>query len=101
MGVAKIFQGGGQHGHFVYLFLVAQVAMQMNVYKTLYCFYTTKKMPHETRAPLASILKSFSSGPENEFATKVCFASSVTAFLAHKCRYNCELHTSESEMDLN
>jgi len=38
-----------------------------------------------------------------EFATKVYFLSSVTTFaeLAHKCRYHCELHTSESEMDLN
>jgi len=32
----------------------------------------------------------------------VCFQSSVTAFaeLAHKCRHR-ELHTNESEMDLN
>jgi len=37
-----------------------------------------------------------------EFATKVYFLSSVTTFaeLAHKCRYHCELHTNESEVDL-
>ena len=31
------------------------------------------------------------------------FLSSVTTFaeLAHKCRYHCELHTNESEIDLN
>jgi len=35
----KFFQGG-QRRHFAYLFQVAHVAMQMDVHKTLYCFYT-------------------------------------------------------------
>jgi len=61
-GLAEIFQGGGQHGHFAYLFLVAQVAMQMNVLKTLYCFYTTRKMPHESTRSICIYLKSFSGG---------------------------------------
>jgi len=33
---------------FAYLFQVADVTMHTDVYKTLYCFYTTKKMPHES-----------------------------------------------------
>jgi len=54
-------------------------------------------------APFASILKSFSSGAGYEFVTKVCFLWSVTAFaeLAHKSRYHCEHHTTESERNLN
>jgi len=57
----------------------------------------------KVRAPFASILKYFSSGAVYEFATKVYFLSFVTDFdeLAHKCCYHGELHTSESEMDLN
>ena len=49
----------------------------------------------KARAPFASILKYFSSGPVYQYATKVYFLSSVTAFaeLAHKCRYHRELHT--------
>jgi len=43
----KFFQGG-QRQHFAYLFQVADVAMQMDVHKTYYCFYTTKKMTHES-----------------------------------------------------
>jgi len=57
----------------------------------------------KARAPFASILKSFSCGAVYEFATKVCFLSSVAVFaqVAEKCRYHCELHTTESLMDLN
>ena len=53
------------------------------------------------RAPFASILKSFSSGAEYEFATKVNFLSSVTAFaeLVHKSRYHCELHHERRKGD--
>ena len=77
--------------------------MQIDVHETLYCFHTTKKMPMKARAPFASILKSFSSGAVYEFATKMYFLSSVADFaeLTHKCYYHCELHTSESEIDLN
>jgi len=56
----------------------------------------------KARAPIASILKSLS-----EAVLRVChkkyFLSSVTTFaeLSHKCRYHCEFHTNESEMDLN
>jgi len=41
----KFFQGG-QSRQFAHSFQVADEAMQMNVDKTLYPFYTTKKMPH-------------------------------------------------------
>jgi len=34
--------------YFAYLFQFADVTMQTDVYKTLYCFYTTKKMLHES-----------------------------------------------------
>jgi len=44
----KFLQGRGQHHHITYIFQVADVAMQMDVHKTLCCFYTTKKMPHES-----------------------------------------------------
>jgi len=56
----------------------------------------------KARAPFASILK-FLSGAVYEFATNVFFLSYVTAFaeLSDKCRYHCQLHTTETEMDLS
>jgi len=38
----------GQRGHFAYLFQVADDEMQMDIHKTLFILYTTKKMPHVT-----------------------------------------------------
>jgi len=38
----------GQRRHFAYHFQAADIAMQVDVHKTLYCFCTTKKMPHES-----------------------------------------------------
>ena len=38
----------GVRRNVAFLFQVADVTMQTDVYKTLYCFYTTKKMPHES-----------------------------------------------------
>ena len=57
----------------------------------------------KSRAPYASISNSFSSGAVYEFATKMYFRSSVTAFpdLAHNYRHHCELHTTECEIGLN
>jgi len=43
----KLFLGS-QRRHFADLFQVADVAMQMDVHKTIYSFYTTMKMPHES-----------------------------------------------------
>ena len=79
--------------------------MQMVVHKTLYCFYTAKKIPHEStrsiRIYFEIILKW--SCRLCEFDKKVYFLSSGTTFaeLEHKSRYYCELHTNESQMDLN
>jgi len=80
----------------LFIFQVADAAMQTDVHKKLYCFYFPKKFPMKARAPFASILKYFSSGAVCEFATKLYFPSSVTDFaeLAH-------IHTTEYEMDLN
>jgi len=36
--------------------------MKMDVHKTLYCFYTTTKIYHESKRSFAYVLKSFSSG---------------------------------------
>ena len=44
---AEIFPGG-QRRHFAYHFQFADVSMQMEVHKSVYCFYTTKKMPQES-----------------------------------------------------
>jgi len=43
MGVRRNFS---RSRHFAYLFQVVDDALQMDVYKTLYPFYTTKKMPY-------------------------------------------------------
>jgi len=32
----------------LFIFQVADAAMQTDVHKKLYCFYATKKMPHES-----------------------------------------------------
>jgi len=45
---AEIFPGGGQRRHFAYHFQVADNAMQTDVHKALYPFYTTKIKPHVT-----------------------------------------------------
>jgi len=47
VGVRIIFfRGEGQHQHFVDIFQVADDALQLDVYKTLYTFDTTNKMPY-------------------------------------------------------
>jgi len=60
----------------------------------LFLHYTTGKCLLKARAPFASILKPFSSEAVYEFATKLYFLSSVTAFAesVHKSRYHYELH---------
>ena len=55
----KFFQKGVQRRHFAYFFQVADVTMQTDVHKTLYCFYTTKKMPHESTRSISIYLKIF------------------------------------------
>jgi len=44
-GMQQFFQWVEQRRHFVYLFQVADDAMQMDVHKTRYPFYTTKNAP--------------------------------------------------------
>jgi len=103
MGVRRNFSKGGKPQHFAYHFQVADVAMQTNVHKALSCLYTTKNIPQESTLSTRIYYEIFFkwSCKLYEFATKVYFLSSVTTFaeLAHKCRYHCELHTNESEMD--
>jgi len=60
-----------QRRHFAYRFQVADVTMQMDAHKMLYCSTPQRKCPMKARAPFASILKLFSSGAVYEFATKV------------------------------
>ena len=47
MGVRRNFSRVGATSTFCYLFQVAGVTMQTDVYKTRYCFYSTETMPHE------------------------------------------------------
>jgi len=47
MGVRRNFSRG-QRRHFADHFQVADLAMQMDVHKKLFCFYTTKKIPLES-----------------------------------------------------
>jgi len=66
--------------------------------------YTTKKMPHESTRSIRIYFEIFFKWS----CIRVChkgaayFLPSVTVFseLVHKCRY-CELHTTESVIDLN
>jgi len=48
MGVRRNFSRGGQRRHIACPFQVADDAMQMDVHKALYLFYTTKKITHDT-----------------------------------------------------
>ena len=85
-----------QRRHFAYLFRVADVAIQTDVHKMLSVSTPRSKCPMKARAPLAYILKSFSSGDSYECPTKVYFLLSVADFaeLAHN-------YSTESEIDLN
>jgi len=55
---AEIFPGS-ETSTFCYLFHFADVAMQTDVYKALYCFYTTKKMPHESTRSIRTYFEIF------------------------------------------
>jgi len=54
--------------------------MQMDLHKTLYPFYTTKKIPHESTRSVRDLKKSYSGGVVLEFAKRLYFLSSYTAF---------------------
>jgi len=61
MDVRTNFPGGMQRRHFAYRFQVADVTMQTDAHKTLYCSTPQRKCPMKARALFASIFKSFSS----------------------------------------
>ena len=68
--------------------------MQMDVHKTLYRFYTTKKMPHESTRSIRIYFEIFFKWN----CIRVCHKSVLSvirysvAELVHKSRYHCELH---------
>jgi len=76
--------------------------MKMDVHKTLSCFYTTKKIPHESTCSICIYFESFFkwSCRLYEFATKVYFLSSVTTFveLAHKRRYQIIVNSTQMSL---
>jgi len=95
MGVRRNFSVGG--GNVIILLIFFRLLMlqcKWTFTKRFTASTPQRKCTMKARAPFASISKSFSSGAVYEFATKVYFLSSVTAFaeLVHKSRYDCELH---------
>jgi len=68
---AEIFPGGGKVDISLILFQVANDSVQMDLRKTLY---------HESTRFVRIILKSFSGGVVFEFAKRLYFLSSFTAF---------------------
>jgi len=80
--------------------------MQMDLLKTIYLFYTAKKIPHESTRSIRIFLKSYSGGVVFEFAKRLVgyFLSSFTDLLNWGIipyHYYCELQTTVSELDLN
>jgi len=76
------------------LFQVADVTMQKDVHKTLYCFYTTKKMPHESTRSIRIYFEIFFKWNCIRICHKGVLSVTDFAELAH-------IHTNVSEMDLN
>jgi len=103
MGVSRNFSGGGNVDISLILFHVAKDAMQMDFHKTIYPFYTTKKIPHESTRSVRIILKSHSGGLVFEFAKGCTYFHPLQLLLDWgiiQYHYYCELQTTESEMDL-
>jgi len=100
MGVHRNFFQGGKRRHFGYHFQVADVAMQMDVYKTHSCFYTTKKIPHESTYSIRSYFETFFkwSCRLDKFVTKVHFPSSVATLL--NWRVNVVIIVNSTQMSL-
>jgi len=85
MGVRRNFSREWQRHHFAYSFQVADDAMQMDTHKTLYPFYTVKKIdkiPHESVRSICILFQIVFSWMciGNEFAKRVYFLSFVKAF---------------------
>jgi len=85
----KVAMGGGrkcpgrQRRHFAYDSQVADDAVQMDVHKTLSCFFTTKKISHESTHSIRIYFEIFFkwSCRLYEFATKVYFQSFLKRLL--------------------
>jgi len=57
MVVRRKFSRGGQCQHFSHPFQVADDAMHMDVHKTLYPFYTAKKISHESTRSICILVE--------------------------------------------
>jgi len=79
MGVRRNLSRGCNVDISLILFKVANDAIQMGLHKTLYPFYTTKKIPHERTRSVRICLESYSGGAVFKFA-KGLYLSSFTAF---------------------
>jgi len=76
----KIFPGEGKRHHITNIFQVADVAMQMDVHKTLYCFYT-KKLHHESTHSICIYFEIFFKWS----CTRVCHKSGLSAMRYSVC----------------
>jgi len=81
MGVRRNFSRGEQRLYLLILFQVANDAMQMDLHKTLYPFYTTKKILHESTRSIRIGLKSYSGGVVFEFTKRLYFCHPLQIFL--------------------
>jgi len=100
----KFFQGAGKVDISLILFQVANDTMQLDLHKTHYLFYTTKKIPHESRCSGCIFLKSYSGGVVFEFAKRLYFCRPLQLLLNWgivQYHYYCEVQTTESELVLN
>jgi len=78
MGVRRNFSRGGNVDILLVHIPVANDAMQMDLHKTLYPFYTREKIPHERTRCVCICLKSYSGGVVIEFAKRLYCLSSFT-----------------------
>ena len=75
------FQGRGQRHHITYIILGADVPMQIYVHKTLYCFYTTKKMHHDSTRSICIYFEIFF----NWSCIRVCHKSVLSVIRYSVC----------------
>jgi len=55
----KFFQGRRHRYHMTYIFQIADIAMQIDVHKSVCCFYTIKKMHHESTCSICIYFEIF------------------------------------------
>jgi len=100
----KVFQGGGNVYISLILFQVANDAMKIDLHKTSYPFYTTKKISHESTRSVRIFLKSYTCGVVFEFGKCYTFCHPLQLLLNWgiiQYHYFCELPIAESELDVN